>query len=101
MYLILIYLKCGYIFVTAMKLKHINLNTLYYEHRKFIKRFICGLYGGLDIHGMEWDERVVLKVVAFDRTNGVLIVENENGLQWKTNLKSMVFCLENGNFVNN
>ena len=33
----------------------------------------CGLHGNLDIHGMEWSERVILKVVAFDRTNGVLV----------------------------
>ena len=56
----------------------------------------CGIHGDLDIHGMEWNERAVLKVVAFDRTNGLLVVENENGLKWNTNLKNMVFCLEDG-----
>ena len=59
----------------------------------------CGLHGNLDIHGMEWSERAILKVVAFDRTNGVLIVQNENGLKWNTDLKKMQFCLENGNSV--
>jgi len=50
---------------------------------------------------MEWSERAILKVVAFDRTNGVLIVENDNGLKWNTDLKKMQFCLENGNSVPN
>lgn len=57
----------------------------------------CGLHGDLDIHGMKWSERAILKVVAFDRTNGYLIVENYNGLKRTTDLKTMQFCLENGN----
>lgn len=61
----------------------------------------CGLHKDLDIHGMEWSERVILNVIAFDRTNGLLVVENENGLKWTTDLKTMQFCLENGNPINN
>lgn len=58
-----------------------------------------GLHSNLDIHGMQWEERSVLKVIAFDRTNSLLIVENDNGLQWQTNLKKMDFCLENGDKI--
>ncbi|WP_060873821.1 hypothetical protein [Myroides odoratus] len=59
-----------------------------------------GLNNDLDINDQIWNQRQILKVVAYDRTNSLLIVENENGFQWKTDLKKMEFCWEDGRKVN-
>lgn len=64
-------------------------------------------YGNLDAHGNSWNDRVVCKVVAYDRTANKIIVQNSNGLEWvsdlfytKSNYKGLqkwVFCDKNGN----
>lgn len=75
-----------------------------YQFEKLTQSFCklrgtCGLQNELDIHGMYWNERVVCKVIMYDRTNGLLHVENSNGIKWLTDLKSMEFCLEDGSKV--
>lgn len=71
-----------------------------YQYQKLTESF-CKLrstcfehdgWGGkilTDIHGMRWDERVICKVLAYDRTNGLIHVENPNGLKWISDLKQM------------
>lgn len=73
-----------------------------YQYQKKTESFCklkstCGLKNELDIHGLYWSERPILKVIAYDRTNSQLVVENDNGLQWQTDLTKVQFCLENGN----
>lgn len=64
-------------------------------------RSTCGLNNDLDIHGMYWFERGVLEVHAYDRTAGKIVVKNENGLTWVSDLKAMEFCTKEGNKIFN
>lgn len=60
-----------------------------------------GLHNELDIHGLEWSERTILEVHDFDRTAGKIVVKNENGMTWVTDLKAMEFCLKDGSKIYN
>lgn len=62
-------------------------------------RSIKGINNDLDINDQTWDQRQILKVIAYDRTYSQLIVQNEIGLNWKTDLKTMEFCWEDGRKV--
>jgi len=61
----------------------------------------CGLHNELDIHGMYWSERTILEVHAFDRTAGKVVVKNENGFTWISDLKAMEFCKKDGSKIYN
>lgn len=64
-------------------------------------RSTCGINNDLDIHGMYWFERCILEVHGFDRTAGKIVVKNENGMTWVTDLKAMEFCLKDGSKILN
>lgn len=83
-----------------------------YQYQKLTESFCklrstCGLNNELDIHGMYWDERIICKVLSYDRTNGLIHVEspvkNSKGenIRWISDLKRMEFCLENGDKIPN
>ncbi len=56
-----------------------------------------GLITDEDIHGNKWDERVILTVVAYDRTEGKVIVRNPKGMEWLTTASNIEFCTKGGN----
>ena len=72
------------------------------KNESFVKlKSKFGIHNELDIHGMLWSERVILEVTAFDRTANKIVVKNENGLSWISDLKSMEFCTESGQKIYN
>ena len=75
-----------------------------YSNSRKIESFVKlrssgGLNNELDIHGLTWEDRAVLEVIAYDRSAGNLIVSNCNGLKWQTTLKAFQCCSEEGNPV--
>lgn len=56
-----------------------------------------GLITDEDIHGLKWNERMILKVVAYDRTEGKVIVRNTKGMEWLMEAKKITFCNKFGN----
>ena len=59
----------------------------------------CGLNNELDIHGMYWSERAILEVHAYDRTTGLILIKNCNGLTWTGDLKRYEFCMQDGSKI--
>lgn len=49
-----------------------------------------------DIHGLKWEDRALLTVAAYDRTEGKVIVRNTNGMEWCMSASKIEFCNKNG-----
>ena len=50
-----------------------------------------------DIHGLKWDERTILEVLAYH--DGMCEVMNCNGLVWVTESNKLQTCDVNGNYI--
>ncbi len=56
-----------------------------------------GYTNDTDIHGLSWDERVVLKVGTIDWDTKQCVLTNPiNGLEWITKMDKITFCNEDG-----
>jgi translation initiation factor IF-1 len=75
--------------------------TKMYCKNKSIERFnhITGQSNNTDIHGLLWDDRVILEVTSIDLDSRRCFVKNtNNGLEWLTEISNITFCDENGKY---
>lgn len=70
-----------------------------YCKNKSIERFNhkTGDSNNTDIHGLLWDERVILEVTSIDLDSKRCFVKNPNGLEWITEISNVEFCDADGN----
>ena len=53
-----------------------------------------------DIHGNLWDDRTVLRVKRINNNEYKVKVENQNKLQWFSDVHNLEFCNEDGSRLN-
>lgn len=72
-----------------------------YCKNKSIQRFNhrTGHSNNTDIHGLLWDERVILEVTSIDLDSKRCIVKNPNGLEWLTEISNIEFCNADGSML--
>lgn len=70
-----------------------------YAKNKSIERFNyrTGTSNNTDIHGLLWNERVILEVTSIDLDSKRCFVKNPNGYEWLTKLSNIEYCDVNGN----
>ena len=68
---------------------------------KSIERFdrTVGRTNNTDIHGLLWDERVILEVTSIDLDSRRCFVKNPNGLEWLTKISNITYCDANGDRI--
>lgn len=73
-----------------------------YCKNKSIERFNhkTGFSKDKDIHGLLWNERVILEVTSIDLDSKRCFVKNPNGFEWLTKLSNIEYCDVNGNRMN-
>lgn len=72
-----------------------------YCKNKSIERFNnkTGFSTDKDIHGLLWNERVILEVTSIDFDSKRCFVKNPNGLEWLTEMSKVEFCDADGNMI--
>jgi hypothetical protein len=55
---------------------------------------------GGDLHGLAWNDRVILDVLHIDHDYKSALVRNPNGLEWVTKLENISFCNDDGSYRN-
>ena len=72
-----------------------------YCKNRSIERFNheTGFSNDKDIHGLLWDERVILEVTSIDLDSKRCFVKNPNGFEWLTKISNIEYCDVDGNHL--